>query len=180
MVWDEVEYDCKNWTRRDCWWDTDSTPSNSDRYVKNLWLTIEYRPLTMSSCEGISRRERDSAASQRRRHEGGSSQGVSGRRRDSAASQRRGHEGGSSQAAADSWSFGKYCCSRPNVHTKVAEVSEATCIIHVHLFTTLSQYFMTGGHKITGSLLVNCVWHRHWLDHDTTTLPAFLLSTITF
>ena len=44
--------------------------------------------LSMSSCEGISRRERDSAASQRRRHEGGSSQGVLGRRRDSVASQR--------------------------------------------------------------------------------------------
>ena len=80
----------------DCWWDADSMPSDSDRHAKNLWLTIKYRPLTTSSCEGISRRERHSAASQCRRHEGGSSQGVSGRRRDSAASQRRGHEGGSS------------------------------------------------------------------------------------
>ena len=35
---------------------------------------------------GSARRERDSVASQRRRHEGGSSQGVSGRRRDSVAS----------------------------------------------------------------------------------------------
>ena len=31
---------------------------------------IEYRPLTTSSCEGISRRERDSTASQRRGHDG--------------------------------------------------------------------------------------------------------------
>ena len=59
---------------------------------------VEYCPLTTSSCEGISRRERDSAASQCRGHEGGSSQGVSGRRRDSAASQRRRHEGGASEA----------------------------------------------------------------------------------
>ena len=27
--------------------------------------------------------------------------------------------------------FRKYCCSRPNAHTKVAEASEATCITHV-------------------------------------------------
>ena len=44
----------------------------------------------------LQKRERDSAVSQRRCHEGGSSQGVSGRRRDSAVSQCRGHEGGSS------------------------------------------------------------------------------------
>ena len=42
----------QNWTRRDCWWDADSTPSDSDRHAKNLWLTIKYRPLTTSSCEG--------------------------------------------------------------------------------------------------------------------------------
>ena len=53
MVWDEVEYDCKNWTRRDCLWDASSTPSDSDRHAKNLWLTIEYHPLTTTSCEGI-------------------------------------------------------------------------------------------------------------------------------
>ena len=26
--------------------------------------------------------------------------------------------------------FRKYCCSRPNVHTKVAEASDATCMVH--------------------------------------------------
>ena len=46
----------------------------------------------------LQKRERDLAASQRRRHEGGSSQGVSGGRRDSAASQPRYNEGGVSEA----------------------------------------------------------------------------------
>ena len=26
--------------------------------------------------------------------------------------------------------FRKYCCSRPNVHAKVAEARDATCILH--------------------------------------------------
>ena len=37
--------------------------------------------------------------------------------------------------------FRKYCCSRPNVHTKVAEASNAILvIIHVHMYVGLSCY----------------------------------------
>ena len=61
----------------------------------DVYIAVRY-----ATPSGSARSERDSAASQRRRHEGGSSQGVSGRRRDLVASQHRGHEGGSSQGVS--------------------------------------------------------------------------------
>ena len=76
-------------------------------------FTIEYRPLTMSSCEGISnanamrearaRESREEGETRRQANadamrEARAREGVSGRRRDLAASPRRRHEGGASEA----------------------------------------------------------------------------------
>ena len=100
---------------------------------------------------GSARRERDSAASQRRHHEGGSSQGVSGRRRDSAASQRRRHEGGASQGVSGTRNCQKgaereirrllnRCQKPPGATSKTPLKGACFAPPHVHILYTLWPY----------------------------------------